>query len=476
MEGLKTYFSSIDPHLFSHVSGKPREFIDVFRAHDFLSEEAFIRKLCGGKDDNNSYREWKSRTVKILQALVIISHARGSSLVKKKYDNCQKKFLLGQKFLTQGQRKEGIRLIKQAYLIAEGFDFSHLACELGSILHHDHVYYHRNKKLAALYAQKVKKYLANYMAEKEAEYYFYNVVEQMYSSIETKQLKEAMEGIIKVRGDSIKYKVYEASIKVLYGIHTGKCEQIINSCTEAIQFFNDKAGAYPAYYIFFLKNKGIAQTATEKYIEARTSFEQAEKYTNNSLYNAHMIQFYKILNELHAGNYQIAYKLYQKNKRCKIEEIRQQFVIIEAYLGFLAHAGFLQLDKIFRIGKYLNDTFKAQKEKQGDNINIIIAELLIYLARDKGKFIDRIEAVKHYSYHHLKGEDTKRAKNFLKILCLMAHPKVNFHPVALQRKAGRYIDLLNTQPVRVGENFTVEIIPYNVLLDMIVNKLMKKVA
>ena len=136
--------------------------------------------------------------------------------------------------------------------------------------------------------------------------------------------------------------------------------------------------------------------------------------------------------------------------------------------------GYLQLDHTFRLGKYLNDTFKAQADKQGDNISILIAELLVLLCRDRGKFIDRVEAVQHYSYRYLKDKDTQRAKWFIKILCLL--PSVDFHPVALNRRAKRYIDLLDKHPIHLGGNFAVEIIPFGSLLGMIMRQLERRVA
>ena len=475
MEGLKSYFTSITPALFDHVSGKSKEFIELFREHNFLNEEAFKEQICEGKHNESYYRKRKSNAVKILQALFLISDVKGGSLVKKKYDKCQKKFVIGHKFLAQGDRVEGMRLIKQAYKIAVEYDFSYLACELSSILHRHHTYYTGNIKSVRYYAKQVKTHLNNYTAEKEGEYYFYQIViEQMYSTVQADFLLEAAQNLSQKKGESVRYKFIETSIYVLYGLYTGKYQQIITSCTAALQFFDTKVGAYPAYYLFFLRSKGTAQTAMGRYNEAAESYREAEQYTSNKPYNAYALQYYKTLNALHAGHYQVAYDLYQRNKRCKIEDIRQHFAIIEAYLCFLTHTGYLQLDKHFRMGKYLNDTFKAQEDKQGENINILIAELLVYLARDRGKFIDRIEAVQHYSYRHLKGADTQRAKWFIKILCMM--PKVDFHPVALRRKAKRYFDLLESHPVRMGEGFAVEIIPYTDLLNMIVERLMKKVA
>ena len=477
MDTLKAYFSSIDPHLFAHVSGKPRTFIRVFREQKFLSEEAFARKLCGENYDSGSYRRWKSQTLKILRALVFISATRGSSLVKKKYDECQKKFFIGQKFLREGKRSEGVRLVRQAYLLAKDHEFSHLACELASLLHHHHTYYERNKRLAELYARKVKQHLGDYPAEKEAEYHFYRIVAQMHqSSVSLKELECTVVKISECSGESVKYKVYRACAIVYHALYVGDYEQVILNCNIILECFEKKDGVYPAHYLFFLRNRGVAQIATAQHPQAAATFREAAQYTMNRPYNVATLEYYRALNAFHAGEYRLAYELYQNNRKCKIEDIRQQFAIMEAYLGFLIYTGYLPLEKRFRMGKYLNETFKAQEDKQGSNINILIAELLIYLARDRGKFIDRVDAVRHYSYRHLKGEATQRARWFLKMLRLLAHPQVNFHPTAWYRKAGKYADLLRAQPVRMGQDFAVEIIPFHVLLQMIEDKIIAQVA
>ena len=477
MEGLKSYFSSITPAIFNHVSGKSREFIDLFREHNFLNEAAFKEQICGEKHNDSYYRKRKCDAIKIMQVLFLISNAKGGSLVKKKYDECQKKFTIGHKFITEGTRKEGIRLIKEAYKIAVEYDFSYLACELSSNLFRHHAHYTKDIKNARHYAKQVDKYLDNYNAEKKGEYYLnWIIVEQKRSRVDADFLLEAIQNLSQQKGESVRFKFLQASIKVLYGVYTGDYKQVITSCTNVLQFFETQSGTYPAYYNFFLRTRGTAQTALGKYSEAAKSYQKADPYTKNKPYNAYALQYYKTLNALHAGQYQTAYDLYEQNKRCRIEDIRQQFAIIEAYLCFLNHTGYLQLDKIFRMRKYLNDTFKAQEDKQGSNINILIAELLVYLAKDRDKFIDRIEAVKDYSYRHLKSKDTQRAKWFIKILCMLPHPKVSFHPEALKRRAKRYIDLLESHPVRMGEGFAVEVIPFHKLLDMIVDKLMRKVA
>lgn len=476
MKTIKIYLKTINPHFLDHLSGNTKRFVTLLQEKNFSSEEIFAKELCGDKSTMKKYSVIKTRALKILQALAIVSNTKSGSTTKKKFDQCQKKFFIAQKLITQGERVEGLRLAKQAYQLATDYDFIHLACELASIIHHNYIYYHPNKRVAKIYAEKTEKHINDYFAEKKAEQCYFALIEKMNSTVSLSELEETIKNIHKYKGGSIKYTVYLATVYLYRDLYLGNYAGIIENCNNILQFFQNKKGVYPVHYLLFLRNRGTAQTALGRYKAAMSSFEKAEHFIKGSPYNNYLIQFYKTLNAFHAKEYQLAYDLYQKNKRCKIEPIRQQFAIVEAYLCFLIHAGYLHISKTFRIGKYLNETFKTQQDKKGDNVNIIIAELLVYLARDWGKFIDRIEAIKNYSYRHLKGEDTKRAKYFLKILCLIAHSKVNFHPVALQRKAGKYIEILTSHPVRMGENFAIEIIPFDHLLNMIIERVMRRVA
>ena len=100
---------------------------------------------------------------------------------------------------------------------------------------------------------------------------------------------------------------------------------------------------------------------------------------------------------------------------------------------------------------------------------------LIYLVRDKGKFIDRVEAISNYSYRHLRDHSTQRAKRFIKILCML--PLVNFNHTALRRRAQKYIAYLQDTPISIGRNVTIiEIVPFGTLLNMILMKLERKSA
>ncbi|MEM9822028.1 MAG: hypothetical protein AAF985_13190 [Bacteroidota bacterium] len=474
MENLKAYLSLIDLRLLQHISGKPGEFIRLFQQKNYLSEEAFMTRICGQKHSAGYYRELKSRTIAILQRLALIGAIKGANPVKKKLDNCRKFFVIGQKFLGNGERLEGLRLIKKSWKIAVQYDFTYLACELASILYHDHIYYHPDEKKADHFAERVTYYLKAYTAEKQIEHYLYQILGAKNQTLRCERALNAVGAVERMNGTSVKFKMYEHTIHAHYGFSISDYEYVIKHCRRVFEFYSDADGVYSSYIYSAHKNQGVAHMALGQYDQAAQSFAQAQPFAPAKSFNDYLLRLYTTFNMLHSGQYEIAYTLHKQNKRCRFVLIRDQFAIIEAYLCFLSHTGSLSLDRPFRLGKYLNETFKAQRDKQGDNINILIAELLVYLARNRGKFIDRIEAVRHYSYRHLKDRDTQRAKRFLKIL--YALPRANFHPVALHRLAKTHIDYLKTNPIRMGSNFAVEIIPFDALLDMITVYLNQKAA
>ncbi|MEO1628184.1 MAG: tetratricopeptide repeat protein, partial [Bacteroidota bacterium] len=305
-------------------------------------------------------------------------------------------------------------------------------------------------------------------------YHFHQIAGRMTITNKPGQYFDAINSIEQLNGTSIQYYSHLFRLKILLGVQQGDYPAVSQQCKKALQFFAGRKGVHSSTFQFLHLKKGISHMVQSDYRKAGRSFSQAAKLAPVKSVNDYISRLYLALNAIHAKNYTEAYEIYRANRKCKFAPIREQFTIIEAYMCFLAHEGYLQLDRRFRIGKYLNETFQAQANKQGDNINILIAELLVYYARDREKFIDRVDAVKRYSYQYLKTTETQRAKHFMKILCLL--PKANFHIPTLRRLAKRHIDWLDDHPLHVGNNFAIEIIPFDDLLKMILGKAERKMA
>ncbi|MEO1517674.1 MAG: hypothetical protein AAFV95_21800 [Bacteroidota bacterium] len=367
-----------------------------------------------------------------------------------------------------------MRLIEQAYKIAVKYEFLYLACELSGILHQNHIYYNRSSKKVDFYSKQIDHYLQAYVAEKKTEKIFLSIIHRKSSSLDIGRIQRAIQQINQLNGSGVKYKSYQFTLQVLLFFCKGEYKQVIECCNFMLTYLKDKPGAYRSHFHFFFLNKGIAGIATAQYEMAKKSFTMGLVYVKSRPFNRYLLHLYLAINALHAGQYTDAHQLVQQNRRCRFEPIKEQFTIVEAYLCFLSHMGCLQVSKPFRLGKFLNETLTAQTDKQGDQINILIAELLIHLVRDRGRFIDRVESARTYSYRHLKGQQYVRAKWFIKILCTL--PRANFHPTALRRLAKYPIEKLESHPIHMGEHFAIEIVPFSTLLELLFQHIQQRVA
>ena len=77
--------------------------------------------------------------------------------------------------------------------------------------------------------------------------------------------------------------------------------------------------------------------AIGQYDESYDNFRKVEKYVPPRSFNDYLLRLYQTINALHSGNYQLAYNLYRRSRKCRFESIRQQFAIIEAYILSLIH-------------------------------------------------------------------------------------------------------------------------------------------
>ncbi|MEO1623614.1 MAG: hypothetical protein AAFV25_00555, partial [Bacteroidota bacterium] len=137
-----------------------------------------------------------------------------------------------------------------------------------------------------------------------------------------------------------------------------------------------------------------------------------------------------------------------------------------AYFCFLVSVGHLKIDKPFRSSKFLNQLLRKQADKKNTvHLSILIAQLLVYLVRDRKKFVTHIEFVKTYSKNLSKSRGIDRAKLLIKILSFL--PKANFHAPALQQLAKKYIHALQAHPIAMGTDISIEIIPFHVLVEML---------
>ena len=107
------------------------------------------------------------------------------------------------------------------------------------------------------------------------------------------------------------------------------------------------------------------------------------------------------------------------------------------------------------------------------NINILILQILFLLQKvQKGKIVDRIDALKVYTQRYLKKDETFRSNCFIEMLITL--PACGFNSIGINRKAQPFWDKLQSVPIeKAQQDFDVEVVPYEELWTVTMKDLLK---
>jgi hypothetical protein len=278
------------------------------------------------------------------------------------------------------------------------------------------------------------------------------------------------------------FKFYKNTYSILSTryIFEKEYDKVINNSENALKYFESIPikDNFPKYA--FNVDKIIAYILQNENEKADLLVEVANNYVKDFSYNYYNLMFYKFFNYSLWRRYDEMYGLVQHVlKSSKIKNLthhHQKWKIREAYVRFLLEAGKVSLPadevpKKFRLARFLNDVPIYTKEKRGYNISILVVQMLFYIARrNYGHVIDRIDALKQYTFKYLRDDETYRSNCFIKMLIKI--PGANFHP-ARTKLHTRDLELkLRAREVTVEELFAdIEIIPYHDLWDIILEVL-----
>ena len=184
--------------------------------------------------------------------------------------------------------------------------------------------------------------------------------------------------------------------------------------------------------------------------------------------------------------YQDALEIYQctntqKGMQHALEPTKELWIVFDAYLKWLQACEII-LNKprqdagTFRIGKFLNEVPSLFKDKKGMNVSIRVIHFLILLSQNKlDQIIDGMEALKKYNQRYLYNQENPRLYCFLKMLIEI--PKNNFNPSVIKNKTKEYYQQLVSEDHKYRFiSFEFEIIPFELLWELVLGNLSKKLS
>jgi hypothetical protein len=445
-----------------------------------------------GKSKNTpAYRKFKKEfKKKLINHLFFLNlHGQKFSDRQKAYYSCFQDYASMKILLGQNGWNTAVDLCFKILKKARKYEFTDLAVETTRTLR---LYYATREGNLKKYEKYNREYL-----------YFRDVlrVEEMAEDLYTDLVVRYVKSKSKDQEAQEKAKIYHKKLKkYLHQCSSYWCQlcgylielasyslsidyiEMNKVCDRAIAFFEAKKyQANVALQIFYYQ-KIVIKTQQKDYSAGKITAERGLSLVGEGSSNWFLYQEWYFLLSMHTGNYEMAFKIFTtvvKHKRYKFQpaQIKEYWNIHEAFLYFL-----YLIDKLkgatakatfekFRYAKFLNNTPIFSSDKRGMNIPILIAQTIILIAREEFvTAMDKIASLQRYTSRYLTHNVAFRSNCFIKMLVQI--PIGSFHPVAVERKAKKYVDKLHSVPLELSEQAReVEVVPYEDLWQIIIELL-----
>ena len=236
---------------------------------------------------------------------------------------------------------------------------------------------------------------------------------------------------------------------------------IISDFDAALSYANDAIAYFESHPYYSRKSLEIfAILAITLQIE-KGEFQKARNLIDRYLPKKGTYNYYKCLQQkallfLQSEEYESAYNFANQQSTYKAtESFKQEWKIIRAYTHALAELGAFEVDEKFKLGKLLNEIDLWSKDKSGQNLNLIILEILFRYARNDIRIHDRVLAWRRYLMTHLKKNE--RSYIFIKGLLKWIDSSFSCDFTDVKQK------LEKTKPYSID----LEIIPYPKIIEIL---------
>lgn len=206
------------------------------------------------------------------------------------------------------------------------------------------------------------------------------------------------------------------------------------------------------------------------------------KKTPSGTFGWYFISHYVLKAYLYKGDYQKAIELVKNmvehprfNKLG--ENYQELFNTTLGYIHLIVESGIYDIKNRkndlpeFKLYKFLNTIPVFSKDKRGINVSILLMHIAYLLQRkDYNSIIDRVDSLNQYAYRYLRKDDSFRSNCMIKMVIQMT--KADFNPIRTARYTQELLDQLRQVNIAgSGENIETEIIPYEVLWEIMTKSL-----
>lgn len=439
---------------------------------------------------NRLKRQLKDRLYNTL--FLIDTNEPNYSDLQKAYYNCYKNISAIKILIGKQNRQSAIPLAIKTLKITEKYEFTDITLAIARELRLHYGILVGDKKKFNRYNELVAKYTEIYLAELEAEeYYSAIMVHFVNSSANKDEVIENADRLTKVLLDkSTKINSYWFNyltyiMLVMRFELANDYQNVLKISKRAMEYFESKKHLTSNRTIFYFKYRSIGGHIKLKNLKlALITAQECAKLSTEGSVNWYASLHYLMIISYHSKNLDLAFSTYEiaishSNFKAHLQNLSEDWRIHEAFIFYFLLTKRVSSKKQrnipkFRISKFLNEVPIYSKDKRGNNVTIIILQLLFLLQQKKyGAIIDKMEALQTYTHRYLRQDDTFRSNCFIKmLLCL---PAASFHKKGVLRKADKYWKKLQSVPLeKANQSAEMEIVPYEMLWEFVLEGLDEK--
>lgn len=408
---------------------------------------------------------------KLINSMLFVKPNAKESQLEKSRNKCYKLLAVINQLRGQQFKTLAAKTAKKGFKIAVKYEFTNLIYEFSSYLQSYHGLVTGNIKKLEYYTNIADNAFVNLAAEKKAQTYMtltsVKFVKSKTISLEpihqTEKYIEELE-ILSPQISSTRFHLLKFNLMILVAEIKSEHQKVIEICDEAYLSLKDKEACSSAVKFLFRFKKIPSLILYEKFgraeEEINACLEIVKKYTHN--YN--ILQIYKAFLGFHQRDMSItetAILDFKSPGNKPHPSLTEAITILEAYFAFETN------QPNFNTNSFPQKVPTFSKDKRGNNINILIAQILFLIkdhAFDAAEI--RINALQSYAQRNLIKDADFRSNCFIKLLSTI--PEGSFNKLRVKPRAAKYLKKLSTLSLEnARQPFELEIIKYEILWEKI---------
>lgn len=467
---------------------------DGISSGKFKSEEDVAKHFFKSDAKDPNYRKLKNKLIRQLvnTAFFIDINQPAFNERAKAYFTAYRDFAAGVLFMTRSARKSGVYLLQLTLEQAIKYEFTDLAADVCRMLRREYARsggdFEKNQHFTAMHRKYEEKRRYDMLALDYHETLISYYVTKRSPNQEIHQLAstfyEELFPMMSIVDTSAFYN-YTYTIGIIKYSAINDLENALKICNEALEILTPRKNTNRSTIVNFLLQKMgfYTQMRIDDSLLLKSLLDSCLEVLEEgqfSWFRAYEVYFYHCM---YVGNYYQALEIYHKITHSLSFNLldgsyHDNWLLLGGYLHLVAKLGRLDPVKVeaivgtFRFGKFFNEIEVLDKDKEGMNIPLVFLPILFHLAQktfDEQKDIS-VEALEKYRQRWLANDMNRRSDSFLKML--IAFARKDFASAAAEKKIQKELEILkNETPQVAGQNFAVEVVPYEVLWELLNSKI-----